>query len=141
MQLSSTSRYAIRILSYMAKQKDTQHINATVLAEVLSIPYKFLTKIMTELVNAGFLISIRGREGGYAFLKESSEIKIHDILVVFNDAIEDKQCVLGIGFCKGNDIKEKKCALHDQWEDSKEVLQKMFKESSIEDITKEGIKL
>lgn len=141
MQLSNTSRYAIRILSYMAKQNDTQRINATMLAEVLSIPYKFLTKIMTELVNVGFIVSIRGREGGYAFLKKASEIKINDILEVFNDAIEDKQCVLGIGFCKGVDKKGNKCALHDQWLDSKKVLQKMFKESSIADITKEGTKI
>ena len=141
MQLSNTSRYAIRILVYMAKHPNKEHINATVLAEALSIPYKFLTKIMTELVNVGFIASIRGREGGYAFLKDPSEIKINDILKVFNDSIIDEECVLGIGFCKGDDNKGKKCALHDQWVDSKKVLQKMFKESSIADITKEGTKI
>lgn len=141
MQLSNTSQYAIRILSYMAKQNETELINATILSEVLSIPYKFLTKIMTELVNVGFIVSIRGREGGYKFLKESREIKINDILEVFNDAIVDTECVLGIGFCKGEDNKEKKCVLHDQWIGSKKVLQKMFRESSLADIAKQGTKV
>ena len=140
MQLSNTSRYAIRILAYMAKHQDEAHMNATVLAEALSIPYKFLTKIMTELVNVGFIVSIRGREGGYKFLKESSEIKVNDILKVFNDDIIDAECILGIGFCKGDDNKGKKCAMHDQWIGSKKVLQKMFRESSVESIAGQGTK-
>jgi len=141
MQLSNTSRYAIRILTYMAKHQNEDRINATVLAEALSIPYKFLTKIMTELVNVGFIVSIRGREGGYTFLKKTSEIKINDILEVFNDNIIDEECVLGIGFCRGHDNKGKKCVLHDQWVGSKKVLQKMFKESSLEDIAEQGSKI
>ncbi len=141
MQLSNTSRYAIRILTYMAKHQNEDHINATVLAETLSIPYKFLTKIMTELVNVGFIVSIRGREGGYKFLKKTSEIKINDILEVFSDNIVDEECVLGIGFCKGDDNKGKKCVLHDQWICSKKVLQKMFKESNLEDISGQGSKI
>jgi Rrf2 family protein len=125
----------------MAKHQNKEHLNATVLAEALCIPYKFLTKIMTELVNVGFIVSIRGREGGYKFLKETSEIKVNDILKVFNDDIKDAECVLGIGFCKGEDNKAHKCALHDEWIGSKKVLQKMFKESSIADISHQGTKI
>ena len=121
-------------------RKIPNSINATMLSETLSIPYKFLTKIMTELVDAGFILSIRGREGGYKFLKDTSEIKINDILKLFNDSIVDEECVLGIGFCRGDDDGSK-CALHDQWIESKMLLQKMFKESSIEDITKQGTKI
>ncbi|OQX76599.1 MAG: hypothetical protein B6D54_03600 [Epsilonproteobacteria bacterium 4484_65] len=43
MQLSNTSQYAIRILAYMADKKDSQ-LNATQLAEILYIPYKFFHK-------------------------------------------------------------------------------------------------
>jgi Rrf2 family protein len=125
----------------MAKHENKERLNATVLAEALCIPYKFLTKIMTELVNVGFIVSIRGREGGYRFLQKTSEIKINDILEVFNDAIVDEECILGIGFCKGDDNKGKKCALHDQWISSKKVLQKMFRESSIESIAEQGSKI
>ena len=140
-QLSNTSKYAIRILLYMAKLKDEETITATELSNTLSISYKFLTKIMTELVNAKFIVSIRGREGGYKFHKDTSDIKISDILKLFNDSIVDKQCILGIGFCQGADKGGEKCALHDKWIDSKILLQKMFKESSIADIAKDGTKI
>jgi len=136
MQLSNTSQYAIRILAYMADKKDSQ-LNATQLAEILYIPYKFLTKIMTDLVKVDLVESIRGREGGYKLKKESSDIMVSDILDLFNDSIKDEQCVLGIGFCNGMC----KCALHDQWMEPKLLLQKMFRESSLEDIAGRGCKI
>jgi Rrf2 family protein len=121
----------------MADQKDSKLMNATELAEILYIPYKFLTKIMTELVKAGLVVSIRGREGGYKFKKKTSEIMVSDILDIFNDSVKDEQCVLGIGFCNGMC----KCALHDQWMEPKHLLQKMFRESSLEDIAGRGCKI
>jgi len=137
MQLSNTSQYAIRMLAYMADHKDTSLINATELSEALQIPYKFLTKIMTELVKTDFITSIRGREGGYTLNREASDIKVDDILKVFHDSIQDEQCVLGIGFCNGMC----KCALHDQWMEPKLLLQKMFRESSLKDIAGRGCKI
>ena len=137
MVLSNSSQYAIRILAYMADQKDSQLINATELAEILYIPYKFLTKIMTELVKIDLVESIRGREGGFKLNRKSSDIMISDILDLFNDSIKDEQCVLGIGFCNGMC----KCALHDQWMEPKLLLQKMFRESSLKDIAGRGCKI
>ncbi len=137
MQLSNSSQYAIRILAYMADKKDSKLLNATELAKTLYIPYKFLTKIMTELVKSGLVISIRGRDGGYKFEKKTSEIMVSDILAIFNDSIKNEQCVLGIGFCNGLC----KCALHDQWVEPRHLLQKMFQESSLEDIAGKGCKI
>ena len=136
MQLSNTSQYAIRILAYMADKKDDQ-LNATQLAEILFIPYKFLTKIMTELVKVDLVESIRGRDGGYKLKKKSSDIMVGDILDLFGDSIKDEQCVLGIGFCNGLC----KCALHDQWMEPKLLMQKMFRESSLKDIAGRGCKI
>jgi len=137
MQLSNRSQYAIRILAYMADKKDSKLLNATELAKTLYIPYKFLTKIMTELVKSGLVVSIRGRDGGYKFEKKTSEIMVSDILTIFNDSIKDEQCVLGIGFCNGMC----KCALHDQWVEPRYLMQKMFQESSLEDIAGKGCKI
>jgi len=137
MQLSNSSQYAIRILAYMADNKDSKLLNATQLAKTLDIPYKFLTKIMTELVKSGLVVSIRGRDGGYKFEKKTSDIMVSDILTIFNDSIKDEQCVLGIGFCNGLC----KCALHDQWVEPRYLMQKMFEESSLEDIAGKGCKI
>jgi Rrf2 family protein len=137
MQLSKSSQYAIRILAYMTDHKDSKLLNATELSEILDIPYKFLTKIMTEVVKSGLVTSLRGRDGGYAFAKPPSEIMVSEILAIFHDSIKDEQCVLGIGFCNGMC----KCALHDQWMEPKHLMQKMFQESSLKEIAGRGCKI
>lgn len=137
MQLQNTSQYAIRILSYIAKD-DSEHLpNAKGLSERLGIPYKFLTKIMAQLVKAEYILSVRGREGGYKLAKPASSISVMDILEQFHDPVTYKQCILGIGACEN----ENKCALHDQWAEPKKRIRKMFEETTLEKFEDENFKL
>jgi Rrf2 family protein len=137
MQLQNTSQYAIRILSYLANQKSDSLLSAKELAESLNIPYKFLTKIMGNMVKADLIKSIRGREGGYELNKSASDILISDILDLFNDSIHGEWCILGIGFCDSTN----KCALHDQWVEPKNLIQKMFKETTLDNLINQGCKI
>ncbi len=137
MQLLNSSKYAIRILGYIANHETQQLCNAKELSEALTIPYKFLTKIMIKLVKADLIISIRGREGGYKLSKPASSITITEILKHFNEFTEDKQCLLGIGVCDS----KKKCALHDQWVKPKSMIKKMFENTTLADIKGENFKL
>ena len=137
MQLNSTSQYAIRILSYIARKQDEHILSAHELSETLNIPYKFLTKIMTKLVKAEFVESTRGRDGGFRLKDDSEKISIDDILNLFNDSIKEEQCLLGIGACDT----QCKCAMHDQWMKPKLLIQKLFRESSIKDISQKGSKI
>jgi len=134
MQLNNTSQYAIRVVSYIADQKSGSFQSGKELAEVLNIPYKFLTKIMGKLVQAGVIKSVRGREGGYELNKPASEIVIADILDIFNDSLHDERCVLGIGLCDCTN----KCALHDQWIEPRDLIRKMFQETTIATLAKKG---
>jgi Rrf2 family protein len=137
MQLLNSSQYAIRILGYIANHENQELFNAKELSEALTIPYKFLTKIMIKLVKADLIISIRGREGGYKLSKPASDITIIEILKHFNEFSEDKQCLLGIGVCDS----KKKCALHDQWVKPKNMIKKMFVNTTLADIKGENFKL
>lgn len=137
MQLNNTTQYAIRILSYIANKHDKQLYSAKELAEILSIPYKFLTKIMTELVKADFILSIRGREGGYKLSRPASEISIMDVLNQFHEFVEQKQCLLGIGMCDNNN----KCGLHDQWVKPKKMIKDMFENTTLENLDGNGYKI
>jgi len=135
MELNNTSQYAIRILSYIANNKDDL-CNAKELSQILNIPYKFLTKITTELVKADFIISIRGREGGYKLSRLSSQITIMEILNHFNEFNQQKECLLGIGKCDGSN----KCGLHDQWTKPRKMIKDMFVNTTLENLKKENYK-
>lgn len=137
MQLHNTSQYAIRILSYIANHGEDRLYSAKELSEVLTISYKFLTKIMAELVKAKLVNSIKGREGGYELSRPASTIKIVDILDTFNERVDDDKCILGIGICDGNN----KCGLHDQWVEPKNLIQKMFEETTLDNLEGDNFKI
>jgi len=137
MQLNNTSQYAIRILNYIANNDKKLLFSAKEISDVLNIPYKFLTKIMTDLVKADFILSVRGREGGYKLAKLATEITIMDILNQFNEFIHQDQCVLGIGLCDGKN----KCSMHDQWVKPKELMQKMFEETTLDNLEGSNFKI
>ncbi|WP_373031416.1 Rrf2 family transcriptional regulator [Sulfurovum sp.] len=136
MQLQNTSQYAIRILIYLANQNKDCLSTSPELSKTLDIPYKFLTKIMGNLVKAGFVKSIKGREGGYALESSALELPISSVLDTFNDSLHDEQCILGAGYCDNIN----KCALHDQWMAPKHLIQIMFKETTLEDLLGKGNK-
>ena len=123
-------------MTFIVQNNTDKLFNAKIISEKLSIPYKYLTKIMSQLVDAKILKSIRGREGGYLIEKEPSEIKIVDILKAVKECLHGTDCLLGIGACNEN----KKCALHDNWKEPKKSMISMFKNTTLEDISKKTIR-
>lgn len=137
MQLNNTSKYAVRILSYVAGKRNEELCNAKELSKTLDIPYKFLTKIMTKLVRLNFIISTRGKGGGYRLSRPASDISIMEVLNEFNEFLQQNHCILGIGMCDNKN----RCGLHDQWEEPKKGIKNMLKNTTLEDIGKNGLKI
>lgn len=137
MKLNTTSQHAIRIMTYIVKANEKNFYKAKEISEVLNIPYKYLSKIMTELVNANILTSVQGREGGYFIAKEAKDISVKDILEAVKESTHGTQCLLGTGVCSEN----KKCFLHDKWIQPKKTILDMFTNTTLENIKKEDYKI
>ena len=131
MKLNTTSQYAIRVVTYLAINNDKLS-NSKNISEELKIPYKSLTRIITQLVNASIIVSLRGREGGIKLEKELSSIKVYDIMEAVNESLHNEECILGIGACN----KHEKCPLHDRWVAPKEEIINIFQNTSVEDLNK-----
>lgn len=130
MKLNTTSQYAIRIVTYIVQNGQNNKHTAKDISEKLSIPYKYMTRIMTLLVEAGILFSSKGREGGYSIQKELSQIKIGDILEAVQESLHQEECVLGNGPCN----KKEKCVLHDKWLTTKKAMDSMFINTTLDDM-------
>lgn len=107
MNLSKTTEYAIRILSYMAID-EAKLYTAKQINQKLMISDKYLRRIMTELSKQGFIRSIQGRDGGYRFAKSIKSIFLIDIINAIEKDQAYKECVLGFEGC----TEENPCALH-----------------------------
>jgi len=121
----------------MINSTEETMFHAKNLSDVLNIPYKFLAKIMTELTKAQLILSIRGRDGGYKLVKNSSSITIMDILNEFNEPIYKEECILGIGLCDESN----KCSMHDQWVKPKALLLNMFANTTLKNLEGSGFKI
>ena len=137
MELNNTSKYAIRILCYIANYSDGKLLSARELSATLEIPYKFLTKIMTDLVRENFLVSVRGREGGNKLARNASEITLMEVLNTFNEFNHKRECLLGIRDCDSKN----KCALHDQWAKPKTMIYDMFNNTTLIDLDGRNFKI
>ncbi len=134
MKLSKTSEYAIRILSYMAKDSDKLY-SAKLLVEKLNVSDKYLRKLMTLLSKAGFIKSMQGRYGGYKFAKDIKNIYISNII----DAIEGSEkylgCILGLDDCSD----ENPCSMHEVWVTTRAKLISTFEKTSLYKISQTEI--
>lgn len=120
MILSTTSQYAIKVLMYMAEDNSKLY-SVKELSKILEIPYKYLSKVMTNLSKKELILAIQGRYGGFKLSKPKEEIKLKDILIALEDE-SFKQCVLGGGVCN----QKNKCELHDIWSKSKQTIENNF---------------
>src|SRR5688572_4068946 len=82
MKLSKRGEYALRAMLdlTMAQAFDRTLIPLTALAEAQRIPATFLAQILIDLRQAGFLMSTRGKYGGYSLAKPPEEILIGDLV-------------------------------------------------------------
>ena len=56
-------------------------------------PKRFLEHILLELRNAGFIASVRGRNGGYLLIKEPREVPLSEIMRLIDGPIAPLPCL------------------------------------------------
>jgi Rrf2 family protein len=129
MFISKTSEYALRILTHMALNSETQ-FSAQNLYMELNIPKRYLMRLLTDLSKSGFIEATRGRNGGYVFARPLETIYFSEII----DSVEDIQsfegCVLGNAVCPV----DKPCAMHQIWEKPKQAFLETIKTTTLADL-------
>ena len=129
MILTKTTEYAVRVLAYMSKEKN-QLLSAKYLHEQLNIPYKYLTRLMTDLAKSGYLMSVKGRDGGFRIIKDLKEISLANIVQSVEGMDSFNACILGFHECSN----ENPCAMHFVWEENKKKLLQTLESTSLSDL-------
>ncbi len=80
--LSITSQYALRALSHLARQSDGSVLGRE-LSQSVEIPANYLSKVLLVLRNAGLVDTTRGSGGGYRLGRPASEIRLIDVVELF----------------------------------------------------------
>jgi Rrf2 family iron-sulfur cluster assembly transcriptional regulator len=92
--------YAIRALFYLAQHEGGGVVSASVLAETMSIPYRFLRRILGRLVEKGLLTSVRGKQGGLQLAKPPEQVSILDVVAAMDpNAVALNLCTVDPAAC------------------------------------------
>jgi Rrf2 family protein len=111
--LSKKTKYGLKALAYIARQKDKRPVPIVVIAESENISHKFLESILLTLRKSGFLGSKKGKGGGYYLLKDASKIKMTEIIRILEGPIAMVPCVSLNYYEKCDDCPdENACVVH-----------------------------
>ena len=90
--LAQKTRYALRSLLYLAKDRGGAPVPLARIAQTQRVPVKYLELIMLDLRRTGLVISTRGPKGGYALGRAAAEISFGDIVRVMEGPLALISC-------------------------------------------------
>lgn len=95
--LSTTSEYALRALGCLCRAPEGQALLGRELSILAGVPFHYLAKILLDLKRAGIVDATRGSGGGYRLARAAEEIRLLEIVAVFEGPREAALCILGGG--------------------------------------------
>ena len=134
MQLASTTDYAIRIVCYLAAQR--QMISTSELSQELSVPASYIPKITKKLKQAGIIKACEGIKGGYQIAKQPENISLRDVISCTESTMAISRCLEKEGGCSKNYIAC--CKVHQILLDLQNIYNNRLESVKISDIIRPG---
>lgn len=82
MNISSRTRYGIRLLVDLAENREKPHVSLASIAARKKISLRYLEQVAVMLRRAGLIRSVKGASGGYTLAKLPEDIIVGDALRV-----------------------------------------------------------
>jgi Rrf2 family protein len=130
------TKYGIKALTYIARQKDLKIVQIATIAKEENIPHKFLESILLSMRKAGFLGSKKGKDGGYYLLKNPEDILMTDVFRVLEGPIAMLPCVSLNFYERCEDCPdENKCSVHKLMIQVRDTTLNVLKNNTLSDLT------
>jgi len=126
--LSGTSHYALRALGRLAQEPVGRPVLGRNLAREAHVPSQYLSKIMGMLRHAGLVDAARGPKGGYRLTRPAAEIRLRDVVEVFEGPVDRPDCLLGVNQ-ECSDANP--CPAHAPWKRLRDTYVKFLEETTV----------
>lgn len=90
--LTKKAKYGLKAMAYLAGVEPGQTALVADIAGANQIPKKFLDAILSELRNAGYVHSKKGKGGGYMLARLPSDISVGDLVRTMDGPLAPIQC-------------------------------------------------
>ena len=131
---SKSCEYGIRALTVIGKaHKKNQKIGIKEICRIARTPESFTAKILQNLVRRDIISSQKGPSGGFYFSRPLEDISLIEIVNTIDGESIFSKCGLGLSHCDAKNP----CPMHDQYEEVRNNLIQMCKNSTLRQLTEE----
>jgi len=131
MLYSKYCEYVIKALAYLSNNEDkNKYVMVRKISNSLNIPYHFLSKIFQDLATTNWVISKKGKNGGFSLSADPNKLTLLDI-IKWSDGIHNfNKCVLGDHICGEN----YRCSLHNRCSSLRNNITEFFDTMTVHDV-------
>ncbi len=136
MNLSKRSEYALRALIDLgiARELGRPILQVSELVAKEKLPIKFLEQILTQLRQAGYVQTKRGKLGGYSLAKPAARIKIGAVIRLLDGPLAPIACVSQSAYERCTCPDEAHCGLRMLMLDVRNAIARILDRSTLEQI-------
>ena len=107
------ARQAVSAISYLAEQHgpDARAVSSAEIGRERKIPPALAAKLLSQMAGAGLTLGTTGPGGGYRLARPPGEIRLSEIVALFERSMDEFPCPFGEGWCGNGDP----CPLHNDF--------------------------
>jgi len=135
MYVSQKCQYGLRALFELASRHGECWVKISEVAARQAIPPRFLEVILSQLKQAGFVLSRRGSEGGYTLARAPDEITVGEVMRFLQGPIGPVECI--------GEKPDRKCPLYGRcaflslWERVERAVSDVYDNTTFQDLVEE----
>jgi len=118
------------VLLDLALHQEEGRVRLKDIAQRQQISLKYLEHLITPLISAGLVRSIRGPRGGVSIAKSPQEIKLSEVIQLLEGSVAPVECVNNPEVCSRSTF----CVTRDVWGELKKATEDILKSITIQDL-------
>ena len=130
MKLSTRGRYGTRILLDLALHRDEEPVLLKDIAQRQQISLRYVEHLITPLITGGIVWSTRGPKGGVSLAKHPEEIRLDEVIQLFEGSIAPVECVNNPNIC----IRSGFCVTRDIWSELKKAMSEILESTTLQEL-------
>ncbi len=130
MRLSTKGRYGSRALLEIALHDRNTPVQLKDISENQQIPLPYLEQLIRPLVAGGYVRSSTGPKGGVTLNKHPSDIKMLDIIQLYEGSVALVPCVDNPDLCE----RSATCVTRDLWSELKDSMNDVLSSKTLQDL-------
>ncbi|MBI2958015.1 MAG: Rrf2 family transcriptional regulator [Chloroflexi bacterium] len=130
MKISTRGQYGARALVDLARHYGEGSVQLKDVARRQSVSVRYLQHLLTPLIKAGIVKSVRGAHGGVALGRAPEDIRLGEVIELLEGSMAPVECVDDPSACE----RTAGCVTRDVWAELKKAMTDVLDSTTLKDL-------